>query len=330
LFNGRYVVFFSFSDVSCCQLFHYDFFIGVYLNSQVLYPYKKNNLRRRTHANFVATARAAAIRSSSRKKGGEIDGIKGLSPLLQIFEYPTQIVLDYMHLCCLGHMSTLIRRWIPMLSKEAVKEINDIIFSQKFPHNMSVSFNYPFELSGDWKAKHFRVFLLSIGLPCVLPHLPRLVASHFALYCLSIKLLHCPKSNDEIYLADKVINYYCETARQIYGDSIELFSLHAHLHLTEQVLYHGGLGFTSAFCFESAIRYLKKKAHGTKNLATQIADWINIETVIERLSRKLSTPIQQCADFLEKKFPKLLKFPYVLRQYIIVKLIGNIKIQGIF
>ncbi|CAF3897245.1 unnamed protein product, partial [Rotaria sp. Silwood1] len=58
-----------------------------------------------------------------------------------------------------------------------------------------------------------------------------------------------------------------------------------------QVLCHGGLRFTSAFCFESAMRHLKKKAHGTKNLAKQIADWINIKIVIETHPRKLSVPI---------------------------------------
>jgi hypothetical protein len=105
-----------------------------------------------------------------------------------------------------------------------------------------------------------------------------------------VKLLHCPKSYEEIELADKIIHYYCRTAVHIYGESIELFSLHAHLHLPQQVLIHGGLSFTSAFCFESAIRYLKKKAHGTRNLATQIADWINTEVVITRPPFQVSKP----------------------------------------
>ena len=88
-----------------------------------------------------------------------------------------------------------------------------------------------------------------------------------------IKLLHCPKSFDEIQLADKIIHYYCQRAPQVYDETVELFSLHAHLHLPQQVYIHGGLFFTSAFCFESAIRYLKKKAHGTRNLGTQISDF---------------------------------------------------------
>lgn len=188
-------------------------------------------------------------------------------------------------------MSTLIQRWLTMLNKEVLADINSMLYSQRFPHNFSVKFNYPLNLCSDWKAKHFRIFILSIGLPCILTRLPPLVASHFALYSLFIKLLHCPKSIDEIKLADKIIHYYCKTAAQIYGETIELFSLHAHLHLPQQVLTHGGLCFTSAFCFESIMHHLKKKAHGTRELATQIADWINIGTIINTSPFHLLIPI---------------------------------------
>lgn len=248
----------------------------------MLYPYKKNNYQLRTHGEFVATARLVEDRKATTKKTSSVDGIKGLSPLLQIFEYPKQIILDYMHLSCLGHMATLINRWLPMLNKDSLANINSQLFSQRFPHNMSVKFNYPLHLSGDWKAKHYRMFVLSIGVPLMLKHLPQIVASHFSLYSMFIKLLHNPNSIDEIQLADKIIHFYCRTAAHVYDDTIELFSLHAHLHLPQQVLNHGGLSFTSAFCFESAIRYLKKKAHGTRDLATQIANWINVERTMQQ------------------------------------------------
>ncbi|CAF2017072.1 unnamed protein product [Rotaria magnacalcarata] len=129
------------------------------------------------------------------------------------------------------------------------------------------------------------------GLLCILSYLPSTIVSHFALYSMFIKLLHSPRSIDEIKLADKIIHYYCHTAPQIYSETIELFSLHAHLHLPQQVLTDDGLCFTSAFCFESTIRYLKKKAHGTRQLATQSSDWINIGTAIKQNSFQLSTPI---------------------------------------
>ncbi|CAF4515976.1 unnamed protein product [Rotaria socialis] len=142
-----------------------------------------------------------------------------------------------------------------MLDNEALVDIDSKLFNQRFPHNMSVKFNYPLNLCNDWKVKHFRVFVLSIGLPCILSHLPSLIASHFALYLISY--INC-----------------CRTASQIYGKTIKLFSLHRHLHLPQQVLTHG-----------------EKGIYGTRELATQIADWINIGTTIKRQSSQLSIPI---------------------------------------
>ncbi|CAF4522164.1 unnamed protein product, partial [Rotaria magnacalcarata] len=49
-------------------------------------------------------------------------------------------------------------------------------------------------------------------------------------------MLHCPKTIEEIKLEEKLIHYYCETASIIYDEQIELYSLHAHLHLPAQVL----------------------------------------------------------------------------------------------
>lgn len=251
---------------------------GICRDRRVFYPYERNCYRQRTHNEFKSCARAAENRSSKKKtKNTSVGGIKGTSPLVQIFEYPKQVILDYMHLCCLGHMSTLIHRWLPMLSTDALMKINSSLLSQRFPNDMSVKFNYPLQCSADWKAKHFRVFLLHIGLPLVLWHLPPNVASHFSFYSLFVKLLHCPESHDEIVLADKIIHLYCKTAPAVYDETIEIYSLHAHLHLPQQVLNHGGLCFTSAFCFESAIRYLKQKAHGTRDLGRQIGEWIEIE-----------------------------------------------------
>ncbi|CAF4947389.1 unnamed protein product, partial [Rotaria socialis] len=51
-----------------------------------------------------------------------------------------------------------------------------------------------------------------------------------------VKILHCPKTLEEIKLADKLIYYYCQTSSTVYDPKIELYSLHAHLHLPAQVL----------------------------------------------------------------------------------------------
>ena len=77
---------------------------------------------------------------------------------------------------------------------------------------------------------------LNVGLPTLVQYLPTLCSFHFSLCCMFVKILHCPKTMEEIKLADKLIHYYCQTAPQVYDPKIELYSLHAHLHLPTQVL----------------------------------------------------------------------------------------------
>ncbi|CAF2197813.1 unnamed protein product [Rotaria magnacalcarata] len=124
-----------------------------------------------------------------------------------------------------------------------------------------------------------------------------------------VKILHWPKSIEEIRLADKLIHDYCQTSSKVHDPRIELYSLHVHLHLPSQVLSsiilaleqlpnivcsfildHGGLAFTSAFCFDSAIRSIKSKPHGTKNLGSQITYWCDIDTIIPSKECEVSSP----------------------------------------
>ncbi|CAF4911586.1 unnamed protein product, partial [Rotaria socialis] len=73
---------------------------------------------------------------------------------------------------------------------------------------------------------------------------------------MAVKMLHAPESIEEINLAEDLMNYYCKTAGLIHDCSIEIYSLHAHIHLAQQVRKHGGLAHTSAFGFESCIRFI--------------------------------------------------------------------------
>ncbi|CAF3917071.1 unnamed protein product, partial [Rotaria sp. Silwood1] len=251
---------------------------------QILYPYAQKNNRRRVHKEVLASGKEAERRLMP------VDGIKGVSSMLKILTYPDQIICDYMHLVCLGHMTTLINRWLPLLHRSNVIEIDTILEALRLPHNINVIFNHSISNVCEWHAKHSRLFVLNIGLPCITLHLPKINTSHFAVYCLAIRFLHCPKSHDEINLAESLIDYYCRAAPQVFDDSIELLSLHAHLHLGEQVKRHGGLGFSSAFCFESCIRHLKKMVHGTKNLASQVAYWCDLRTIVPRPEFRLQKP----------------------------------------
>lgn len=182
-----------------------------------------------------------------------------------------------MHLVCINHLPTIIRHWCTRINQTSIKSIDGHLARLKLPHNLRVFYYESIGNSTQWKARAHRVFVLNVGVPIVIKHLPSLILSHFFIYSMTIKILHAPKSNDEINLAGKMMEHYCRTANSVYGASIELFSLHAHLHLTEQGRRHGGLVHCSAFAFESCLRSIERKAHGSKNLASQIAYWIDLQ-----------------------------------------------------
>lgn len=88
-------------------------------------------------------------------------------------------------------------------------------------------------------------------------------------------------------------------------------SLHAHVHLAQQVRRHGGLAHTSTFGFESCIRFLEAKAHGSKNLASQIDYWINLQSIMELEPLGISPPSAVNVN----KFSSLFSFHISLNKF---------------
>ena len=248
----------------------------------MLYPYDKNNNKPRTHCQFLQDAQLAAFNNERMTHQVVVNGVQGVSPLLSVIEYPICVLYDYMHLVCLNHIKMLAKRWQSILNPTDCSSIDNCLSMQRLPHNMNVRFDFSIAEAFHWKVKHGRLFVLYIGLPILINILPLSYAFHFAVYTLAIKLLHAPENQPEIDLAEQLLNFYCRSSSLIYGSTIELYSLHAHLHLAEQVRYHGGLSYTSAFTFESCIRYTKKKAHGTRNLASQISYWTDMTSIIDQ------------------------------------------------
>lgn len=199
-----------------------------------MYPYSENSVRVRTQHDYLAAAREA-LRRSKNGKEVSVDGIKGFSILLNLFSFPDQVILDYMHMCCLGHVPALVRRWLKLIPKSSIDSIDEYLSKIRLPHNINVVFLDSIASCDQWKAKHSRLFILNVGVPIVKHLLPKLQASHFVIYSMAIKLLHSPLTLDEIDIADRLIRFYCKTASSVYDQSIEIFSLHAHLHLPDQV-----------------------------------------------------------------------------------------------
>ncbi|CAM4848007.1 unnamed protein product, partial [Rotaria magnacalcarata] len=175
-------------------------------NKVVIYPFTQNNLTSRTHQEYINAAREAKKKSTT-KKNISVNGIKGISALLQIFEYPSQIIFDYMHLVCLGHMPSLIKRWCQStIDRSTIRSIDSSLDQLRLPHNVNVPFLDSILNASQWKAKNNRLFVLNVGVPIVTLHLPQLLASHFLLYSMAVKMLHAPESIEEINLAEDLMN----------------------------------------------------------------------------------------------------------------------------
>ena len=282
-------------------------------NSRVmLYPYSKNDNTPRTHDGFLEDARIAALESHRTGREILVNGVRGVSPLLSIIQYPLSVLYDYMHLVCLNHIQTLIKRWQFFFSDTDCLLIDDRLSKQRIPHNMNVRFDFSISEVDHWKAKHGRLFTLHIGLPILIDVLSPSHLFHFAVYSLAIILLHAPQNQAEIDLAEQLLSFYCQASSLVYDSTIELYSLHSHLHLAEQVRHHGGLSYTSSFAFESCIRYTKKKAHVTRNLASQIGYWTDMSSFMQQPQLTIEKPhgvdeISLASDLLEEFRPKLIQ-----------------------
>ena len=180
-----------------------------------------------------------------------------------------------------NHVPSVIKRWCTQIDKHTIQQIDECLQQLRLPHKLKVAYIDSISNAGQWKARNSRVFVLNVGTPIMIQYLPRILSSHFLIYSMAIILLHAPESSDEIVLAEQMINFYCQTAPLVYDQSIEIFSLHAHIHLAKQVRRHGGLAHTSAFAFKSCIRFVEKKAHGSKDLASQIAYWIDFQSMMK-------------------------------------------------
>ena len=107
-----------------------------------------------------------------------------------------------MHLVCINHVPTLIKRFTDILSKDAIAQIDSILKSIRLPHDVNVKFIHSIGSIQDWKAKDVRLFILHFGLPILVQYLPIQYSSHISIYCAFVTMLHCPKRVEEIELAD--------------------------------------------------------------------------------------------------------------------------------
>ncbi len=88
---------------------------------------------------------------------------------------------------------------------------------------------------------------------------------------LAVRILYKPIHDiSSIDDSDYILQAYVNSLIHMFGRYAYDYTLHAHLHLTEQVRRHRPLQSNSQFIFEGAIYNLKLLLHGTRGYLDQI------------------------------------------------------------
>ncbi|CAF1206432.1 unnamed protein product [Rotaria sordida] len=165
-------------------------------------------------------------------------GVIGISPLSSVLSIPDQ-------------STYLLSEWHDVLKQNptALNFINKCLDDIKYPHTFN---RRPLDFSNytKWKASELRTFMIYIALPVLvklrlnIPNcFPDVYLSHFILLFIYIRVLRHFDDRDEIKNMPKFIHIYLSHFSHLYDPCKELYSVHALVHLWQQVEQHGGLAY---------------------------------------------------------------------------------------
>ncbi|XP_070205914.1 uncharacterized protein [Littorina saxatilis] len=177
----------------------------------------------------------------------------------------SHVVLDYMHLVCLGVMRRLIFLWMkgPLVVRQGnavISAISDKL--QHFKNVMPVEFpRKPRSLMevARWKATEFRQFLLYTGLVALSGHLPDPMYKNFLLLSVAMHiLLHPIRCKQYNNYAKHLLTSFVEHFAQLYGENMMVYNVHNLVHISDDAKLFGSLDNISAFPFENFMRKILK------------------------------------------------------------------------
>ncbi|CAF1065625.1 unnamed protein product [Didymodactylos carnosus] len=120
----------------------------------MLYPHNQKPANLRTPELIKICAELAV-----KERKVNVLGVQGISPLSHVLLIPYQIDIDVMHLCFIGHASTLLERWEKMVNNDAWQNGTNLLQEIRWPHNSDVELSSLSERSY-WKAHDYRSFFL--------------------------------------------------------------------------------------------------------------------------------------------------------------------------
>ena len=178
----------------------------------------------------------------------------------------TQVVLDYMHLVCLGVMRRLIMLRIkgPLHCRQGNTVItsrsDQLLQCKHFIPSEFARRPRPLSEFQRWKATEFRQFLLYTGQVVLAGQIPDELLKKIILLSVSIHILVdrnlCSQYN--AYARDLLVSFVRHFS-ELYVTNMVGYNIHNLIHLAVDVARHGPLDGISAFPFENAMGDLLRK-----------------------------------------------------------------------
>jgi len=272
-FNGEF---------GCISCFH----PGISCNKVRLYPIDKL-YEKKTNAHYLKYSTIADQMNKNivdKSKRNSVFGFYGKSYLNNILNIPEQIPFDYMHLVLQGLIIFLMlfyhiicfnfsiafikghAKWLyrniffnkdlkedNIYQGDNIKFINKVLCSIKLPHTIHRKPS-KVEDNSKWKSSEIKIFLFFQSVPIFMYILPSWYLYRYIAYVIAIRILYEPiHDKKKIDIAEKILIEYIKDLEDTFFYSAYTYTIHAHLHLADQVRSHGPLHTNSAFCFEGAL-----------------------------------------------------------------------------
>ena len=121
-----------------------------------------------------------------------------------------------------------------------------------------------------WKASEIRTFFMYIALPVLKYHLKGKYVWNLCNLVNGIRFLHTVEKPMNVKLAKNLINSFCISLPNLYGEDCLTYTLHlVRHHLVDDAIRHGSLSFHSMFSAEGCLGYFKRAIKGNRGISKQ-------------------------------------------------------------
>jgi hypothetical protein len=212
----------------------------------------------------------------------DIYGIRGTCAFTGLIDLPHQAPFDFMHLVLQGHSRWLIGRYFfsekaqPYNISKAAPAINKLILNIKSPHNLYRRVS-SIDKFCHWKSSEIEHFIFHLAIPLLYSKMPPVYFYKLTCYIFGVRLLYEPvDSLEDVDLAEELLKNYHNGLENDFGETAYLYTIHAHLHLADQVRLLGPLKSNSAYPFEGALFNMQNLFNGTRGFLNQIVTQISL------------------------------------------------------